>query len=346
MKRTGNLFDNIVSLENLRAAHHRARRGKAHYREVREVNANEEALLQALHERLTSGAFTTSAYRVEERFDGRKLRTIHKLPYYPDRIVQHALCAVCAPAWERSLIRDTFQSLPGRGTSDARERLTRAVRQDKPRYALKLDVSKYYPSVNNERMKAVVRRTVKCPRTLALIDDIIDSAQGLPIGNYTSQIFGNLYLAELDWWAKQQRGLRHYFRYCDDIVILHDDKAELAQIKRQITEQLGGIGLHVKPNWQIVDVHAQGVDFCGYVFRPERTLLRRRIKDNFRRKAREILTEYRRRSPTLIINGLMAYWGWIKPIDARPLWHSVVTEPLLRLADRLPVRTNPLRSVT
>src|SRR5690606_9941326 len=112
----------------------------------------------------------------------------------PDRIVHHAIMIVCGDFWEKSLIRDTFQSLGGRGTSDARKRVQRFIQRNKPKYYLQIDISKYYPSINNNILKEVICKKIKCKRTLDLLYDIIDSCEGVPIGNYLSQIFGNLYL--------------------------------------------------------------------------------------------------------------------------------------------------------
>ena len=100
---------------------------------------------------LLNKTFTTSAYDVEDRFDGRKMRTIYKLPYYPDRIVQHAMLNIVGPILVKTFIRDTFQSIQGRGTHDAARRVKKLVRSENcPKYALKIDVRKYYPSANHK----------------------------------------------------------------------------------------------------------------------------------------------------------------------------------------------------
>ena len=203
MKRHGQLWPALVNYENLVRAHHNARKGKAHYREVQAVNAAEEDYLLHLQELLDTRQFTTSEYTIFEKHDGRKERTLYKLPYFPDRIVQHALIQVCEPIWRAGLIRDTYQSITGRGTSDARKRVEKVVRGRPGLYALKFDVRKFYPSVDNEILKAIIRRKIKCPQTLWLIDNIIDSCAVIPIGNDTSQYWGNLYRSPFYWWVKQ-----------------------------------------------------------------------------------------------------------------------------------------------
>jgi hypothetical protein len=322
MKRAGNLWDQITSLDNIVAAHHAARRGKAHYSEVKMVDKDPEGYARTIQAMLLDRSFTTSAYEIEERQERAKVRTIYKLPYFPDRIVQHALLQVIGPILVRSFIRDTFQSIQGRGTSDAMRRVRELVRRDKPRYALKIDVRKYYPSVDNERLKAEVRRKIKCPDTLWLVDDIIDSMPGLPIGNYTSQHFGNLYLSRFDWWMVQQVRPAGYFRYCDDILVFGNDRIELLSIRKRMVQRLGELGLQVKPTWQVYDVARQGADFVGYVFRPESTRLRPSIARRFKAACRSLRGCMQFRLIEAARSGLMAYKGWVKPANAKRLWRT------------------------
>jgi RNA-directed DNA polymerase len=347
MKRHADLWEKIIDLENIRFAHKQARRGKSFYQEVKMVNANEDEMLTKIQKSLIDKTFTTSKYEIEDRFDGRKIRTIHKLPYYPDRIVQHALIQVVGPIWRKGFIRDTFQSIPGRGTNDARKRMTKAIKSvNCPKYYFKFDIKKYYPSVNNKLLKEVVRKKIKCVDTLWLLDDIIDSIDGLPIGNYTSQDLGNVFLSEFDWWAKQDLNIKYYFRYCDDVIVLHNNKKALGKIKDAMFSKLNNIGLSVKPNWHISNIDKQGVDFVGYVFRPSHVRLRRTIADKFKKKGLEISKNWRSMSDTKIMNGIMSYWGWIKPVNAKNLWRSVVTTKILNILDLLPYKSNPARKTT
>lgn len=322
MKRHGNLWKDIVSLDNLREAHRRARRGKHWYRDVKRVDANPDRHLLVLRESLVNRTFTTSPYEVEDRFDGRKLRTIYKLPYYPDRIVQHALLNVVGPILTRCFIRDTFQSITGRGTSDAFRRVRTLMQTNPPRYALKLDIAKYYPNVDNSLLKAFLREKIKCADTLWLIDNIIDSMPGLPIGNYTSQIFGNWYLNGFDWWVKQTVKPQGYFRYCDDIVLGGPDKPTLRRWFAQIVDYLAALKLTIKPSWRIYDVIADGVDFVGYVFRPTTTRVRPQIAAKFRAACRTVATKPSQQSAISRRSRLMSYRGWLRPARASALWDA------------------------
>ena len=321
MKRHGNLFDKIISLENIKLAHKQARRGKAFYTEVKMVDANIDHYCREIQKMLVNQTFTTSKYEIEERFDGRKMRTIYKLPYYPDRIVQHALLNVAGNILTNSLITDTYQSIIGRGTHKAMKRVKKLVRSPEcPRYALKIDVEKYYPSVNNDILKKMLRRKIKCEKTLWLFDDIIDSMKGLPIGNYTSQILGNLYLSNFDWNVKQELKPIGYFRYCDDIVFFDDCKVKLMAYKSRAVKWLSDIGLTIKKSWNIYDVHRHGVDFVGFVFTPFKTRLRKTIATKFKTTTTMLsacITDSKRD-----LSKIMAYKGWIKPCNGKALWRK------------------------
>jgi RNA-directed DNA polymerase len=343
MKRHDNLFDRITSYENLVLAHQQAKKGKSHYREVKWVNNNQKQLLLKLQKSLKEKTFTTSKYQVEEIFDGRKNRTIYKLPYYPDRIVQHALTNVCEDFWIKSYIRDTFQSIPNRGTNDARKRVKQAIKNQHGQYALKFDIEKYYPSVDNSILKQIIRKKIKCDDTLWLIDNIIDSSKGIPIGNYTSQHFGNLYLNEFDWWVKQTLKVKKYYRYCDDIVVIGNSSNYCHTIKHQMFKKLNEeYNLTVKNNWQVFSIDDRGLDFVGYVFKPTQTTLRNSIARNFKNKSKTIKLKHNKMSRPQIVSGYMSYWGWIKHCNAKSLWKKETDQKIIKIFNDLNLKRNTL----
>ena len=127
-----------------------------------------------------------------------------------------------------------------------------------------MDISKYYPSIDNTILKEVIRRKIKDKNLLYLLDEIIDSTKGVPIGNYLSQYFGNLYLSELDHQLKAKH--KFYFRYCDDLVLLTDTKIKLHEILQKIKVFCNSLILKLKENYQIFPVDIRGLDFLGYRF--------------------------------------------------------------------------------
>ena len=340
MKRHGNLWQHITNLDTLKGAHILAKRGKGHYASVKEVEKDVEGHLKRLQQDLINKTFKTGQYIIEDRMEGGKMRRIYKLPYYPDRIVQHALMSVVGPIFRRSLIRDTFQSLPDRGTSDARRRVQKMMKADPQAYALKMDIRKYYPNVNNDKLKEVIRRKIKCKDTLWLMDNIIDSMDGLPIGNLTSQYFGNIFLYEFDWWVKQELKAKYYFRYCDDLVLFHNDKVALRSWQLSIQTYLHNMGLSIKPDWQIVSTEKQGVDFVGHVFGAKQTRLRKTIAQRLEAHANKCK---RQEIPAKkAIDGLAAYKGWVMRCNAKTLWRKNVTRRVAAYCNDV-YKTNPLK---
>lgn len=280
MKRHGNLWEEIVDIENIKLAHKNARKGKRKYKEVQMVNKNIDKYCNDIRNLLITKQFTTSDYRMFIKNDRGKVREIYKLPYYPDRIVQHAIMQVTEPIWKRTLIADTYQSIKGRGVHKVLPKVVKAVQQDNVEYCLKMDVQKFYPSIDKEIMKEVVRRKIKCKDTLWLLDNIIDSSvQGLPIGNYISQYLGNLYLSELDHDLKEKLGVKCYYRYCDDIIVLARNKEELHMIRRYVDKSLKKVKLALKKDYRVHPTLC-GVDVLGYVVSKEKVKVRHNIKNN------------------------------------------------------------------
>ena len=153
-------------------------------------------------------------------------------------------------------------------------------------------------------------------------DEIIDSAPGLPIGNYLSQTLANVYLAYFDHYVKEQLGVRYYFRYVDDIVVLSDDKERLRSILSAMRTYLGErLHLEIKPNWQIFPVEARGLDFLGYVFRHGYVLLRKRIKRNlFGALAHQRKVARNCKQIRLAVG---SYIGWLKYTNSKHLTNTL-----------------------
>lgn len=281
MKRVGNLYYKVCSLDNLYLAHKNARRGKTHYSEVKKVDASLDYYMNQLHLNLTEKKFKNSPYTIFTKVCGKKTRVIHKLPYYPDRVVHHAIMQVLEPIWTNIFILDTYSSIKGRGIHFALKRLRNDLRKNHntTKYCLKVDIKKFYPSIDNDILKKIVRKKIKDQDLLWLLDEIIDSEKGVPIGNYLSQYFANLYLAYFDHDVKEIFGVKHYYRYCDDIVILHESKKFLHGLLIQINNYLNEyLNLQLKRNYQVFPVEKRGIDFLGYVIYPTHTLIRKSIK--------------------------------------------------------------------
>jgi len=313
MKRYGNLYPQVYDMVNIRVAHENARRGKSHYREVKQVDANPERYFKRIHYMLKNKAFHNSRYKVFTHFDGGKMREIYKLPYFPDRIIHHCIMQVVEPIWIKTLIPNTFACIAGRGIHKGVDKLKIAIRNiDETKYCLKCDVKKFYPSVDHEMLKSIIRKKIKDPDMLWLLDEIIDSAPGIPIGNYLSQHFGNLYLSEIDHKMKELDGCKYYFRYCDDIVILHHNKEHLHALKDKLIIHLKELKLNLKGNWQVFPVDDRSIDFLGYRFYHGYTLLRKSTAVKFKRRMSKVKKYHELMDPISAISTVMSYYGWLK----------------------------------
>jgi len=313
MKRYKNLYDKIISIENIALAHRKAKKGKGHYSDVRAVEKSPCLYFESLHKKFLFEKYKTSDYSIITRDTSGKTRQIFKLPYFPDRIVHHCIMNIMEPIWEKTLIRDTYSSIKGRGIHDGVKRVKGFLKDKKgTRYCLKMDVKKFYPSIDHGILKLIIRRKIKCPQTLRLLDEIIDSSPGLPIGNYLSQYFGNLYLSGLDHWCKESIKIKYYARYCDDIVIFSNSKRHLHIIKDMISNYCElNLRLQIKDTWQVFPTAIRGVDFLGYRFFGGYTLIRKSIVRNFKRKVRK--SDH---------SSAVSYYGWLKHGNGHRLWNK------------------------
>ncbi len=283
MKRYGDLFKHIVDINNIRLAHANARKGKTHYREVVLVDSDVDKYCLMIQAMLMFKTYRVSPYKTFKKVDKGKQRELFKLPYFPDRIIQHAIMQVVEPIWKRTLIADTYQAIKGRGTFKCLRKIEKAVDAGN-HYCLQIDIKKFYPSIGNDILKAKVREKIKCKDTLYLLDEIITSCDGVPIGNYISQYFGNIMLSKLDHSMKEGRKARHYFRYCDDIVILSNSKSDLHLHKFYLAGELNKLGLSVKQNHQVFKItKTRGVDFLGVVTYTDKVRLRKSIVASLKR---------------------------------------------------------------
>jgi RNA-directed DNA polymerase len=281
MKRIGNLYPLIYDIDNLVLADEKARKNKTKKKGVLLHDINRDNNILILHDDLKNKTYKTSDYTIFSVFEPKE-RKIYRLPYYPDRIVHHAIMNILEPIFVRTFTKDTYNCIKKRGIHGALKGVKKALRdREGTQYCLKIDIKKFYPSIDHEVLKSLLRRKFKDKDLLWLLDEIIDSTDGVPIGNYLSQYFANFYLTYFDHWLKEEIGLNYYFRYCDDLVILHSSKKFLHKLLVDIKSKLGELKLELKDNSQIFPVSSRGIDFVGYVIYHDYILLRKGIKLNF-----------------------------------------------------------------
>lgn len=335
MKRVSGLYEKIADIENLRLADKKARKGKLRSYGVQKHDMNKEENLQYLHNLLIKKRYKTSEYHVFKIYEPKE-REIYQLPYFPDRIVHHAVMNILEPIWISLFISGTYSCIKGRGIHKAKLDIERALRdKDGTTYCLKLDIAKFYPTIDHDALKCIVRKKIKDKDLLALLDGIINSAEGVPIGNYLSQYFANLYLTYFDHWVKEKKGVQYYFRYADDIIIFHHEKEYLHKLRANIEEYLRDeLSLSLKKQsdgkevkkYQIFPIGARGVDFLGYKFFHTHTFLRKSIKKNLCKKANKVNKlpllgcEYRRK--------LCGNIGWAIHCNSKNLLNKIIKREL------------------
>lgn len=332
MKRLNELHDQICTLENIKLADKNARKGKHNFGIINHDKHTEQNYNRLLYE-LKNLSYTTSKYSQFKIYEPKE-RIISRLPYYPDRITHWAIMNVMEPIWVKSFINHTYSCIKGRGIHKLANDIKKALKKDVEgtTYCLKLDIQKFYPSIDHEILKRILRRKIKDNKLLVILDEIIDSTSGVPIGNYLSQFFANLYLTYFDHWLLEQVKVKHYFRYADDIVILSDDKDFLKKvlilIKLYLTNELR---LKVKPNYKVFIVEMTGIDFIGYVFFHSHTKLRKSIKQRmfklvWKFKSNKIdVANFRRR--------IFSYFGWLKYCDSKHLLQKLENETNIHLSN-------------
>lgn len=332
MKRINDLYEKIWDMENIKLAHKNARKGKTKYKEVQKVDENLDFYLGEIQKMLRDKTFVNGKYTIFTRTFYGKERIIYRLPYFPDRIVHHCILQVLSPIWDHILIRNTFSSIKGRGIHDGIKRIKNDLKENKHlRYCLKFDIKKFYPSVNNKKLKDIIRNKIKDKDVLWLLDTIIDSVKGIPIGNYVSQYLGNIYLAYFDHFMKENIKSKFYYRYCDDVIVLHYSKNFLHSIILRIKKILiNSLDLLVKNNWQVFPVNSRGINFLGYVIYTNYCKIRKVIKENFIKKVKYV-KKYDNLLQSEVVSGIMSFLGWFRFANTRNLVHTYITNDVVSL---------------
>jgi retron-type reverse transcriptase len=312
MKRYGYLWPQVIDFDNLLRAAEKASKGKRFEPAVVAFHFDLEHQLWRLHDELAARTYRPGAYRTFYLYEPKK-RQISAAPYR-DRVVHHALTNVLAPLFEPSFSPDSYACRPSKGTHAAVDRCQSYARRY--RYVLKADVRKYFPSIDHEILKGLVARRVKDADVLWLIGLLIDHSnpqeevqdwfpgddlfspagrrRGLPIGNQTSQFLANVYLDPFDHFVTDRLGVGGYVRYVDDFLVFADDKAYLAEVRRQVADYLIRLRLRLHADKTVVFPVMQGIPFLGYrVFATHRRLAGENVW-RFRRRLRRLQGQYAR----------------------------------------------------
>lgn len=334
MRREGHIIEEIVEYSNISESFDQVLSGtrRKKSRQGRYLLAHREEVIKKLSERIASGQFHVTPKDIEEKdiIEAGKLRHIQFFKSLKNSIAAHAIMSVVDKHLKKRFIRTTSASIKNRGMHDLMKYIRRDMQEDPEgtRYCYKFDISKFYESVNQDFVMYCVHRVFKDKKLIAMLDNFVRIIpQGISIGLRSSQGLGNLLLSVyLDHYLKDRYGVRHFYRYCDDGVVLGKSKAELWEIRDAVHEQLEQIDLKVKANERVFPVD-EGIDFLGYVIYPNHVLLRKRIKQKFARKMHEVKSRKRRREL------IASFYGMAKHACCRNLFYKLTGKKMKSFKD-------------
>ena len=299
MKTYSNIYRNLCSLANLGYAYLKARRGKSKKFYVKYFEDNLRQELEKLKEELINHTYKPKPLKGFIIIDP-KTRKIHSSTFR-DRIVHHAIVNILEPIFEKIFIYDSFASRKNKGSHLAVNRFEQFMRKVSfngklvknaindnqiEGYCLKADIKSYFDNVDHEILLSIINKKCEDKNIILLVKQVLDNfdpktkGKGMPLGNYTSQFFANVYLNELDYFVKHELKAKYYIRYVDDFVILHRNKKRLSYFKNKIDEFLRKkLKLWLHPQKSNILTLRNGITFLGYrIFYHNRLLIKRNIR--------------------------------------------------------------------
>lgn len=334
--KTLTIWEKICTTENITLAHKNASKGKKWYKEVRVFDEDPDRYIAEIQNMLVLKTYVPIDYFKFLRKERGKERIIYKSKYFPERVIQWAVLQVISPIILRQFIYDTYSAIPERGIHLAFDRIKHDIQSDPKgtKYCLKMDVKKFYPSIDREILIKDYEKIFKDEDLLWYLRLNITSSPdtGIPIGNYLSQFSGNFYLSPFDHWIKEVKGVKYYYRYMDDIVFLHSSKEYLHKLEKEIIEYMEvERHLTIKQNYQVFPVEDRGVDFVGYRIFPDFVLLRSSTANRMKYKLTVMIQKVRNGGSLSYSDYCCfnSYLGWVSYCNGHRLYlkYFVPLEP-------------------
>lgn len=314
MKRSKISFEDMFSMEALYAAAFDAAQGKHHYRSVINFEEHRDDILKNIFTLLHSGNYRTYGYIEETINEHGKERHIMKLQFAPHRIVQCAFINGLKDDFLNKFYPESYAAIPGKGMHLAAKRLRKYIIKNPAtaRYCYKIDFSKYFESIDQDLLVETMSGFVKDHKILSLLIEIIYSiANGIPIGNYTSQYFANIFLTKFD--KVMARLCRYFSRYMDDCVFICASRAEANKVRHEVEYIIdSNLHLKIKRNWTIFSILERGIDYVGFRIFINALILRKTLYNDLVRTCRRVLDSIKRKGyfTDSERSSVMSYWGW------------------------------------
>lgn len=317
MKKVGYLYEKMCDTDNIVLAIRNAAKGKTDRPYIAKILRNIDFYAQELKRMLETCTVELSLNSYKTIYDTSclKTRVITVPQFYPDQIIHWLVIMTLQPIMLKGMYRYCCGSIPNRGGIDAKRYVETAISDGKMRYVAKLDISKFFNNVKPDVLLAMFARKIKDKKMLDIIAKILKNGGNcLPIGYYSSQWFSNFYLEGLDHYIKEKLKIKYYVRYVDDMVLIDSNKRKLHRAVKAIDEYLHTIGLSLKGNWQVWKIHSRPIDFVGYRFYKNKTILRKRIFFRLCRRVRKVkktgfITPHQAMS-------ILSLVGWLSHINA------------------------------
>jgi len=311
-----NVFDSIISVENLLKAWREFKKGKNKKKDVLEFDFYLEENIFLLHKELKDKTYKNQPYIPFYVYDPKR-RHIHKA-CVRDRVVHQAVYRILYYIYDKSFIHDSYSCRLEKGTHQGVRKLEEFARKESKNYskniwALKCDISKFFDSIDHNLLKSILFKKDLGDNTKWLIEQIIKSFEkspnkGLPLGNVTSQLFANIYLNEFDQFVKHKLKIKYYLRYCDDFVIVAKDKEYPEFTLPSVADFLKSkLDLSLHPRKVEIRKLSQGIDFLGYVVLPHYKILRTSTKKRIFRKIKGDISKETKQSYLGVLSHCKGY---------------------------------------
>ena len=281
MNNSGGLsFSETFNIHQLRISDERTRKTTKNKKDIERWDKQKDRNQQKLLKSIREGRYRVSPYYIVDVML-EKPRTLAILPHR-DRIFQDMLLRSMKTYFDKIFIKHSYACIIGRGTTQCIKDLQKVLKDDvlNTKYYIQLDIHKYFPSVDGELLKQIIRKSIKDKKLLYYHDILIDSYKGLPIGNSTSQYYANLFISYMlhKLLSKFNKYKIYVFVYMDDIIILCSDKKYLIEIRDFIKDELSKLKLKLKKdNVQVYVVRKNGIRFLGFILYGTHTLIRRNV---------------------------------------------------------------------
>lgn len=337
MKSYKHLWKKFIDENTIRYSITKGAIGKKKRREVKKIMKDVDSYVDVIHDyALNFHNYNHEPVHIRDGSSGKEREII--VPKFKEHVIHHMAVNAMLPLLTKGMYKHTYSSIPGRGLHKGMKKIRAWITKDPKncKYCLKLDIKKFFNSIDHEVLMNKFKKYIHDDKFLNLLKEIISATdKGIPLGFYTSHWFANWLLQPLDHFIKEVLKIPHYIRYMDDMVLFGPNKRKLHEARKQIADFLAGLKLKLKDNWQLFRFdyikkdkngnkkhHGRPLDFIGFKFYRDRTVLRKNIMIKMTRKAKKI--EKKGKFTIYDAHQMMSYLGWIDWTDTYKVYSKYV----------------------